>query len=358
MRESKMMNFNNQVSMRYACGTLKDQWYVACTSAELSTKKPLGRVILEEMIVLFRNLEGEPVALLDRCLHRNALLSKGDVFDGCIGCPYHGWTYDQDGHCINIPSEGPEFYSRKDKTVNKFPCLEQDGLVWVYMGDPTGLKSKPHPMPFYKKDGWQSYYMITPFENNVTNLVENFMDVPHTVFVHSKWFRNKKNVHGEAMARRTPTMVEIEYLHKDSIGFAEWFLNPDKLPMTHFDRFYMPNITRVDYSYGADRHFVISSQITPISAYKSMVYTAIAFKFGIWTTLLNPFFRWYTRNVINQDVDIMGIQSQGLKRYGARFMSTEADVVHNYIESLRDFSEGGEQGEPPDSEEQRISFWI
>jgi phenylpropionate dioxygenase-like ring-hydroxylating dioxygenase large terminal subunit len=355
-----MNDSNNKPSMRLTCGTLKENWYAACTSAELCAKKPLGRVIMEEMIVLFRNLKGEPVALLDRCLHRNALLSEGDVFNGCIGCPYHGWTYDQDGYCVNIPSEGPEIYRRQDKSIKNFPCVEQDGLIWVYMGDanPPESRSKPLPMPFYKKDGWQSYYMITPFENNVTNLAENFMDVPHTVFVHAKWFRNHKNTHGTAIARRTRSMVEIEYLHKDSIGFAEWLLNPDKLPMVHFDRFYMPNITRVDYSYGTERHFIISSQITPISKYKSMVYTAIAFRFGIWTTMLNPFFRWYTRNVINQDVDIMDIQSRGLKRYGPKFMSTEADVVHNYIESLRNFAEDGEQGNPPTEEEQQISFWI
>lgn len=343
-------------SMRQTCGTLKDHWYVACTSTELGKKKPLGRTIMEEMIALFRDAEGKPVALLDRCLHRNALLSEGDVFDGCIGCPYHGWTYDAEGVCVNIPSEGPETFARPDKRVRAFPCREQDGLIWVFMGEAREELPEPPRMPYYRKDGWQAYYMVTRFENNVTNLVENFMDVPHTVFVHSTWFRTRKRVQGEAIARRTATMVEIEYLHDDSIGFAEWLLNPDGLKMTHFDRFFMPNVTRVDYSYGTDRHFVISSQITPVSPTESMVYTAIAFRFGIWTSLLNPFFRWYTRKVIEQDVEIMAIQSRGLKRYGARFMATEADVVHTYIESLRDHAERG--GPAPAPEERRISFWI
>ncbi len=344
--------------MRHTSGTLHENWYAACTSAELGKDKPLGRTIMNEMIAVYRDQDGKPVALLDRCLHRNALLSEGDVFDGCIGCPYHGWTYNSQGQCVNIPSEGPETFVREDKTVERFATMERDGLVWVYMGDPDDIKNEPFRMPFYKGDGWDSYYMITPFKNNVTNLAENFMDVPHTVFVHSKWFRNQKRQNGEAMCRRTDSMVEIEYLHKDDIGFADWALNPDRLPMTHFDRFYMPNVTRVDYSWGSERHFVISSQITPVSEYESMVYTAIAFRFGALTKLLKPFFQWYTRQVIQQDVVIMDIQSRGLKHYGPKFMSTEADVVHEYIESLREHAERGGVGEKPAPEERKISFWI
>src|SRR5687767_3824573 len=76
------------------CGALADYWYVACTSAELGSKHPLGRTILGLPLVLFRDQRGSPVALRDRCLHRNARLSEGDVLPGGrLGCPYHGWTY-------------------------------------------------------------------------------------------------------------------------------------------------------------------------------------------------------------------------------------------------------------------------
>jgi phenylpropionate dioxygenase-like ring-hydroxylating dioxygenase large terminal subunit len=346
------------MSMRDTCGSLRHHWYAACTSNELGTAKPLGRTILEEMIVLYRDKTGLPVALLDRCLHRNALLSEGDVFDGCIGCPYHGWTYDNLGRCVAIPSEGPQIQVRPDKTVQRFPCLERDGLVWVYMGDADDVRNEPFPMPFHKGDGWRSYYMVTRFESGVTNLAENFMDVPHTVFVHKAWFRNKKTKQGDALVKRTATSVELEYFHEDSIGFAEWALNPDGLKMTHTDKFFMPNVTRVDYNYGERRNFVISSQITPVGPCESLVYTVIAFRFGWVNPFFEPFLRWYTRVVIEQDVAIMAIQARGLKRYGAAFMSTEADIVHEWIEALRDHAEGGEKGDPPPPDEKRIQFWI
>ncbi len=346
--------------MRWKSGTLHRNWYAACTADELTSLKPLGRTIMGEHLVVFRGADRKPVALADRCLHRAAKLSEGTVGDGCVKCPYHGWAYDGRGQVVHIPSEGPERHDRPGKRAESFPCLEAHGLVWVWLGEAgVAPTHEPFPMPWYQADGWKTYYMITPFENGVTNLAENFMDVPHTVFVHADWFRNEKTRQGDAICKRTEHSVEIAYLHRDDIGFADWALNPDRLPMVHTDKFYMPNVTRVDYRWGDARHFVISSQITPVGELDSMVYTAIAFKFGALTPLLEPFFQWYTRQVIEQDVVIMRNQGANLRRYGAsKFMSTEADLVHLYIESLRTWAEKGEVGPKPPPQERRISFWI
>ena len=64
--------------MRDRCGLLREAWYAAALSTELSAKRPLGRVILEQPLVLWRTSGGHPVAMEDRCAHRNAALSKGD----------------------------------------------------------------------------------------------------------------------------------------------------------------------------------------------------------------------------------------------------------------------------------------
>lgn len=342
--------------MRHACGTLNHHWYAACTGAALKANRPLGRTILGERVVLFRDATGAPAALKDRCLHRNALLSEGAVFDGCLGCPYHGWTYDREGRVVNIPSEGPATFVREGKQLERYAAREQDGLVWVYLGDHGDIRCEPPAMPFHRGEGWRAYYMVTRFENSVTNLVENFMDVPHTVFVHAGWFRSRRRVEGEAIVRRTARTVEIEYLHRDEIGFTGRLLNPRGERMAHTDRFVMPNTTRVDYRFGEGRQFVISSTITPVAELESVVYTAIAFRLGALSPLLEPFLRWYTRQVIAQDVRIMANQGRSLRHEPAAFASTEADVVHDYIESLMAHAEHG--GPAPAEEERRIRFWI
>ncbi len=348
--------------MRWQCGTLNEHWYVAARSSQVRNDKPFASMILDEPLVLFRGTDGRATALRDRCLHRNAALSGGDVFDGCIGCPYHGWTYDASGACIAVPSEGPGSTPRLARSVERFPTTERDGLVWVYMGDPDRAAERPpFAFPHAAEEGWRTYYMLTPFDGDVTDLVENFMDVPHTAFVHRGWFR-KTTVprRAEATVERTRDAVLVEYFQPDdSIGFSKWLLNPDGRPMTHTDRFFMPNVTRVDYRWGGQRGFVITSQITPITADRAMVYTAITFRFGIFNPLARLLLPAYTRIVIDQDVAIMANQTANLRRHrGRRFHGTEADVIHRAIESLREHARAGEDGLPPDPFATRITFWM
>src|SRR5262249_15004630 len=154
-------------------------------------RHPIARVVLEQPLVLWRADGGRIVAMEDRCAHRNAPLSKGAVFDGALGCPYHGWVYNAEGRCIAVPSEGERPPAVRCR-VPAFAAREQHGLVWVWMGDgpPT---SDPFPMPYWDTPGWGTYFMVTEFANEVTHLVENFMDVPHTTFVHRGWFRKRSH---------------------------------------------------------------------------------------------------------------------------------------------------------------------
>lgn len=350
--------------MRFRSGTLHENWYIAALSRQVTAKRPFAATIMEEPIVLFRGSDGTPTALIDRCLHRNAALSKGDVFDGKIGCPYHGWTYDAAGDLVNVPSEGPETWPRPGRALERFPVVEQDGLVWVYVGTPQRAAEKtPFRMPHAAEAGWKSYMMLTPFDGDITDLVENFMDVPHTAFVHAGWFRSAKNARrAEATVECTENAVHVEYFQPDdSIGFTKWLLNPDGKPMTHTDRFFMPNITRVDYLWGERRGFVITSQITPVTPTSALVYTAITFRFGIFNALARLLLPAYTRAVIAQDVRIMTVQTRNLARFETRrFHGTEADAIHRAIESLRDHAALGENVSQAHSEpsRSRIAFWM
>jgi phenylpropionate dioxygenase-like ring-hydroxylating dioxygenase large terminal subunit len=337
--------------MRHACGTLHENWYVAATSRQVRTGKPFGATLMEEPLALFRGQDGRVTALLDRCLHRNAPLSRGVVFDGCIGCPYHGWTYNGTGQLVIVPSEGAAPAPRPDMFVQRFPTIEQDGLIWVYLGTADRANEKrPFRLPHAGEQGWSSYLMRTAFHGDVTDLVENFMDVPHTAFVHSGWFRRAANAKPvEIELERTHDAVHVEYFKPDdSIGFANWLLNPAGKAMTHTDRFFMPNVTRVDYMWGARRGFVITSQITPVTPTRAQVYTAITFRFGVFTPLARVLLPPYTRRVIQQDVRIMAMQTANLGRFGGRcFHGTDADAIHRAIESLRDHAISGAAIAPP-----------
>jgi phenylpropionate dioxygenase-like ring-hydroxylating dioxygenase large terminal subunit len=339
-------------------GQLINNWYVACLAKDLRAAKPITSVIYDEKIVLFRDSNGLPVALEDRCAHRHAQLSQGRVCDGKIQCPYHGWTFNSAGECTHVPSEGDAKSERTRGSVRSYPVIEQDECIWVWMGKEVPKDPPSFRFPnFENKNGWSHYFMETWFDNEVTNLAENFMDVPHTVFVHAGWFRTAafKQVPIKVESTETQTLVTYQRAD-DDIGFTSLILNPKRKPMTHTDLFIMPNLTRVDYGFG-DRGFIIISQITPVSTLRSKVYTAIIFKMGAANFLLKPFFKFYTRQVIEQDVVIMRNQGENLARnFRTDFGTTDADVVHVAIEKLR---HGGLTGKaPPPRPPVEKTIWI
>ena len=55
---------------------LHNSWYVAAWSHELD-KGPVGRIMLEERVVVFRMENGDVAALENRCAHRHLPLSMG-----------------------------------------------------------------------------------------------------------------------------------------------------------------------------------------------------------------------------------------------------------------------------------------
>lgn len=349
------------------CGALRDFWYVACLSSELPARRPIARTILGVPMVLFRGPDGAPAALRDRCLHRNAALSHGEVFDGKLGCPYHGWTYDTRGEVVEIPSLAPGAACEQGRLAS-FAALEQDGLVFVLPagGDPARARRPAFRTPHHGERGWTSYYMVTRFANGVTNLVENFMDVPHTVFVHRGWFRNPARKRVPATVVRRDGEVLVTYLQdRDAVSGLGRLFNPRGTDaMTHTDRFVSPNVTRVDYAFGergagGGSGFTITSQCTPVGATETLVYTSIAYRLPLGR-IFKPLVRWYTRQVIEQDVKIMAIQKEGLLNGpgGGVFASTEADVPHGDIEAYRAWLRDGATEPGPGDLSRTIEFWI
>ena len=323
---------------------LINNWYIACLSNELKNK-PIQRTIYDFNIALFRDENAKANAILDKCLHRHSLLSKGTVENGNLVCPYHGWKYNHEGEVVDVPSEGPLKVKGKRCQIT-FKTLERDGVIWVWMGE----KDQENTMnlwqfPNYIDSTWVKYFMVTDFNNEVTNLAENFMDVPHTVFVHKGWFRNKSLTKVPITVETKNGGVLVNYHQtNDQIGvLIKPILNPKNDPMVHTDHFIFPNVTCVDYSFGTNYKYVINSQITPVSAMKSRVYTYIAYKIPIIGCILKPFISYYTRQVIEQDVWIMDVQRANLDpNVNAKFQSTPADEPHLQIERLRTMGINGE----------------
>lgn len=299
-------------------GGLRDAWYIACTSAQLKPGKVRGVTLFGRGIAVFRQADGRAAAVLDQCVHRGVRLSAGRVQDGCLSCPYHGWRYDGDGRVVHIPSVDGLTPTGRERPFRQrsFPVREQDGAVWVYLGDGEAAPPPVFRMPYYERPDYVSYYMVGTYPGDLSAIAQINIDVQHTVFVHGRFFRRPSGERVEGRLAVTPRAVEVEYTpRRERLGLAPWLINPRDEPMQHSDRFFAPNVTRVDYHWGEAASFVFVSVISPIDEHKAVLYTCVSYRFPWPQPLLRglrPLMHAYTKAVNTQDIAIMRERLAGL----------------------------------------------
>lgn len=346
-----------------------NHWYIIALESEVGVQ-PVARTVYDVPYVLFRDENNQVRVYVDQCVHRGARLSGGKCEKGQLRCPYHGWKFDGSGQVNEVPSEGSAS-EKKEWKLKSVPYVVQDNCVWIWPGSLAKMEIPlpPWRFPEMGNSKFAQYFMITDFENEVTHLVQNFMDVPHTVFVHAKWFRSRRMLKVPIRLQAGNSRVKVTYEQKsDSIGLMDRILNSKKKPMEHTDEFIFPNITRVDYKFG-DHSFIINSQCTPVSRYQTRVYTWISYKIGPLTHMIKPFMNFYTRKVIQQDVEIMINHGNSLKSFEnlqgpiefnklQGFYSTQADEMHLLIDRMRSLGKESVHRTMEINTDRLREFWI
>lgn len=128
---------------------LRNFWYAAAASEQVTADAPLGVEMLGMKLSLFRDAQGVVRCVSDVCPHRGAPLSKGWVekHDGhnCVVCPYHGWAIDGDGYLRDVPAaEHDGEWPTAAPVVDVYPVAEKGGFVWLFFGRYWLLSSHCH----------------------------------------------------------------------------------------------------------------------------------------------------------------------------------------------------------------------
>ena len=132
----------------------------------------------------FCDTSGRVGMLGAHCSHRGAPLFYGRNEENGLRCIYHGWKYDVEGNCVDMPNEPPET-NFKDKIRHKaYPCQERGGVIWTYMG-------KLRPPPPLPELEWnlvpddQRYLAKRIQFCNYAQAIEGEIDQSHVSFLHA-----------------------------------------------------------------------------------------------------------------------------------------------------------------------------
>jgi phenylpropionate dioxygenase-like ring-hydroxylating dioxygenase large terminal subunit len=197
---------------------LRNRWYVAAQSDELG-ERPLGRSVLDEPIVLYRDSTGNAIALEDRCVHRQAPLSLGEVVGDTLQCPYHGLRFDQAGTCVAVPGQSTVPPGAR---VRRYPVREGFGFVHVWMGHPDKADGvEPYKFPWQDNADWRVLHakFHAGFDHRL--LIDNLMDVTHLPYAH------KTTIGTAAVAENATSKTERD---GERVRVTRWMENIDQAP--------------------------------------------------------------------------------------------------------------------------------
>lgn len=179
---------------------LRNTWYVAGFADEVSETRVLARRLLGQAIVFFRTPEGQVAALSDRCPHRFAPLSQGQLCEGgrALQCPYHGLRFDITGACIHNPhSQGS---IPRAARVATYAAQERHGLLWWWAGDASA--ADPGLIPDYSAFAGlhpdSTFRGYLPTRCHYELLVDNILDLTHADYVHAGALGNGSLTRAEA----------------------------------------------------------------------------------------------------------------------------------------------------------------
>jgi len=196
---------------------LRNAWYCVAWSDEVADGGALGRTVLKEPVVVYREGNGAVAAIADRCSHRFAPLSMGKVIRGNhLQCPYHGLEFDSTGKCVLNPHGNKHVPPRAH--IKSYPVVEKHKAIWVWMGDKPADEGKVPdfslmdnvPEPHTTK---RDKIMISA---NVELIIDNLLDLSHTSFLHEGILGNADTVDSEIVVKQDGNNVTVERHARDA----------------------------------------------------------------------------------------------------------------------------------------------
>ncbi|XP_047970210.1 protein TIC 55, chloroplastic-like [Salvia hispanica] len=295
-----------------------EEWYPLYLTNQVPDDAPLGLTVFDKQVVLFKDGDGVIRCYEDRCPHRLAKLSEGQLYDGRLECLYHGWQFEGNGKCVKIPQLSAGAKIPASACVRTYEIKDSQGVIWIWMSHKTPPNIEKIPwFENFDRPGFRDVSTIheLPYDHSI--LLENLMDPAHVPISHDRTDWTAK--------REDATALFFEVVERTDRGFAgHWGREkdrsiPDYIP--NFLRFEAPCVLQnnreiVDKN-GERNYFTGLFLCRPSGQGKSMLIV----RFGNTRQpppMLKLFPRWYFHQnackVFEQDMGFLSSQNEILMK--------------------------------------------
>jgi vanillate monooxygenase len=305
---------------------IRNAWYVGAWDHEIG-RDMLRRIILGEPVVFWRREDGKPVALEDRCCHRQAPLSLGKLTGNVVECGYHGLQFDTTGKCVKVPSQD---LVPKSAKVKAYPLVERNHWIWIWMGDPA--KADPALIEdFHWMDDpdWRFGGSSLHVEANYLLLVENLLDTTHLPFLHPESLGTDEFARSEFEVTREGDRIKVTRwlmnkppapFHKRMGGFADG-VNVDRWQVATYAP---PSFVKLDVGSAlagtgarqGDRskgmNMMNLNAITPETEKSAHYFWAQAYNFKLGEAWISDLVRSIVTKAFLQDMAMIKAQQQNM----------------------------------------------
>ena len=186
-------------------------WYPVTFIQDFSNDRLHRFSLYDEPLVLFRDQEGKIGCVSDRCSHRAAQLSEGQLLNGKLECLYHGWQFNTQGECVHIPQLAKDAKIPRNACIRSFPVVEHQGMIWIWTGKTQIDPQKLPNMDFLEQEGVFCVDTMIDLPADYTYLIENGVDPAHVPISHDRTELGVK--------RASAAPLEMEIISVSNQGF-------------------------------------------------------------------------------------------------------------------------------------------
>ena len=182
---------DNELLVRTGPGTamgeyFRRHWLPVVLSRELpaSDCPPIRVQMLGEDLLAFRDTQGRVGMIEPTCAHRGANLFFGRNEEGGIRCIYHGWKYDVEGRCIEMPNvpAGAAYHGKV--SIKAYPTREFGEMVWAYLGPREHMPDEVPQLEVGVLPASHRYVSKRLQMCNWAHSMEGALDTAHFSFLH------------------------------------------------------------------------------------------------------------------------------------------------------------------------------